>query len=158
MDSHSIWLYIHILLFVFWLGADMGVFFPTLIARNHTLSFETRATLIRAAVSVDLFPRVCFALFIPVGMHLVQGLGLYPLSDTMLALGWLIGAGWIALIFAIVTNEDRPVAHTLGTAQMLLEIILGLIFSSLGAWSLLTGAPLTEPWFALKILLFGLVF
>jgi hypothetical protein len=158
MNSHSIWVYVHILLFVFWLGADMGVFFPTLMARNHRLSFEARSTLIRVAVSIDLFPRVCFALLIPVGLHLARGLGLYPLSDGMLALGWVIGIGWIGLIFAIIANEDRPVAHALGTAQMFLQIILGLIFSSLGVWSLLTGGPFSETWFALKILMFGLVF
>jgi len=47
------------------------------MVRNPTLGFDTRATLIRLAFQIDLSPRICFALMLPVGLQLVRGLGLY---------------------------------------------------------------------------------
>jgi hypothetical protein len=33
MDSHSIWAYVHILLFVYWLGADAGLYLAMSMVR-----------------------------------------------------------------------------------------------------------------------------
>jgi hypothetical protein len=70
VDTYSLWVFAHILLFVYWLGADAGLYLVMVFVKNGTLSFETRATLIRLAFYIDLFPRICFALILPVGMHL----------------------------------------------------------------------------------------
>ena len=34
MDSHSIWAYVHILLFVYWLGADAGLYLAMAMVKN----------------------------------------------------------------------------------------------------------------------------
>jgi len=34
MDTYQIWLYAHVLMFVYWLGADLGVFTLALALKN----------------------------------------------------------------------------------------------------------------------------
>jgi hypothetical protein len=158
MQSYLIWGYLHILLFVFWLGADVGVFVAAIMARNPKRSFEARMTLIRLAMIVDLFPRACFALILPVGLHLTKSLALYPISTELLLVGWGLAAYWLASMVVVARNEGTRLALVVGRLTMLSHAIVGLIFVVIGLNSLATGAPLEETWFAMKLLLFGLVF
>ena len=91
LDSHSVWIFVHILLFVFWLGADVGVYTVMVFVKNPKHSYETRKTLIRMAFVIDLFPRTCFALLIPVGLHLTQSLDLYDVPPALQIAAWIIG-------------------------------------------------------------------
>jgi hypothetical protein len=158
MDTHALWAYLHILLFVYWIGADVGLWLAMASVRNATLSFETRATLIRLAFYIDLFPRITFALILPVGMQLARDLDLYPVGDGLLAAAWTIGILWSALHLAVVAYKGKPLARTLLTVNKFYEAAAGLLFISVGAVSLLTDAPIEAGWFALKILLFGTIF
>jgi len=146
------------MLVVFSLGTDIGVFAASLQAKRGELSFETRAALMKLVGRLDLFPRISFALFLPVGLHLTQGLGLYPVTPAILATSWLIVVFWIALIILVYKNEGNRLAITLIGVQTILQLIVGGVFVSIGAKSLVTGAPLDQDWFALKMLLFGLMF
>lgn len=156
--SIELWGYIHILLFVFWLGADVGVFTSALFARNSKYSFETRATVLQVGLIIDHFPRVCFALILPVGLHLTNLLGLYPISPGGLVAGWVIASAWIVLIVVIGMNQGKPLADLLGKIQLAFQAVMGLVFTVVGLNSLATDAPLYQTWFAVKILLFGLVY
>jgi hypothetical protein len=158
MTSHSIWVYIHIMLVVFSLGPDIGVFSASVYAKNARLAVEARASLMNLGAFLDLFPRTSFALFLPVGLHLTRGLGLYPVTSTILAIGWLIAITWIIMIFVIYRNEGKPLAFRLILVQTAFQFVIGAVFVAIGAKSLITGAPLTMGWFALKMLLFGLMF
>ncbi|MBL8643012.1 MAG: hypothetical protein JNK21_03685 [Rhodospirillaceae bacterium] len=154
----EIWGYIHILLFVFWLGADVGVFTTAIYAKNPKYSFETRMTVLQAGLVVDQFPRVCFALILPVGLHLTKELQLHPITTGMLAGGWAIGLIWMAVIFLIGVNQGKPLAENLSKLQFGFQAVMGLVFTIIGLNSLATDSPISQPWFAVKILLFGLVF
>jgi hypothetical protein len=157
-DTHSLWAYAHILLFVYWLGADVGLYAVMALVKDARLSFETRATLIRLAFYIDLFPRVTFALILPVGMHLARNLGLYPISTGLLAAVWIVNGLWAASHIAIVVWKGRPVVKRLVQVNKVYEAVAGGIFIALGAWSLATGGPIAAGWFAGKLLLFGLIF
>ncbi|MGB1876086.1 MAG: hypothetical protein ACPHGY_04045 [Rhodospirillaceae bacterium] len=158
MESYLVWGYIHILLFVFWLGADVGVFLSAVYAKKSELSFETRATIMKLGLIIDFLPRICFALIFPVGLHLALALGLYDVQTWLFVAGWGIGIGWIALVMAIGKNEGTPLAEKLSLVQFWLEGLLGTFYVGVGLWSLLGNGPLQEGWFAVKILLFGFVF
>lgn len=157
-DTHLLWAYVHIVLFVYWLGADVGLYLVMVFVKNPALSFETRATLIRLAFYIDLFPRVCFALLLPVGMHLTRNLGLYPIADGLLAAGWVAGGLWSALHVAVVKYKGTAFARSLLQANKLYELVLGGFFVGVGSWSLLMGTPIEAGWLALKLLLFGVIF
>ncbi len=158
MDTHALWAYVHILLFVYWLGADVGLWLAMAFIRDPRLSFETRATLIRLGFYIDLFPRISFALILPVGMHLARSLGLYPIGGRLLAAAWVVGVLWSALHLAVVRYKGTALARRLIVVNKCYEAAAGLFFVSVGALSLATGAPIEAGWFALKLLLFGAIF
>ena len=158
MDSHNIWAYVHILLFVYWLGADAGLYLAMAMIKNPALSFETRTTLIRLAFYIDLFPRITFALILPVGMHLARDLNLYPIGDGLLALTWAIGLLWSAVHLGIARYKGTPTGEVLRTINKLYEAIGGLFFVFISVLSIATGAPIETAWFAWKLLAFGLIF
>lgn len=64
--------YIHLLLFVLWLGADVGVFLLGQHFRkrdNYTL--EQRIALLKMLVLVDMTPRSAWALMVPVSLSVL---------------------------------------------------------------------------------------
>lgn len=171
--SHLAWLYVHILLFALWLGGDIGVWLSMAFVRDSRLSFETRATIVRLAFYVDMFPRIAFALMIPVGVTLAGELGLLPDSGSLQASAWSVGLGWSALHLATLFLKGKPLALTLRRVNVAFEALAGAVFVGLGAAALLSidpgaavgngfvalAGPLAQaPWFATKLLLFGLVF
>jgi len=158
MTSHSVWVFFHIMLVVFSLGPDLGVYSASRYAKNARLHVEARAMLMKLGNFLDLFPRISFALFLPVGLHLTGGLGLYPVTPAILAVGWLIALTWIVMILMIYRNEGNPLAIRLILVQTGFQFIIGAVFVAIGAKSLVTGEPLAMGWFALKMLLFGLMF
>ena len=62
------------------------------------------------------------------------------------------------MIFVIYRNEGKPLAFRLMLVQSVYELVVGGVFVVIGTKSLVSGAPLAEGWFALKMLLFGLMF
>jgi len=162
--EHLSWLYVHILLFVFWLGGDVGVYLSMAFIKNPALSFETRATIIRLAFYVDLFPRCAFALMLPVGTQLAGDLGLLPANAGLRATSWLLGLGWCALHLSALFLKGTPLAARLRRVNVVFEAAMGLVFVAAGVAVLagvdpgwLPGAG-EAPWFGLKLLLFGLIF
>jgi hypothetical protein len=157
-EPQLLWAYAHILLLVYWLGADVGLFLVMAWIKDRRLDYATRVTLIRLAFYIDLAPRTCVALILPVGMHLAAGLGVAVIPGWLFALAWVIGLGWTALHVALVVRKGTPLAARLRRLNNAWEFVAGALFIGIGAVSLATGAPVAAGWFALKLLLFGLVF
>ena len=49
--------YIHILLFVYWLGGDAGVFYSSTFVVNNKLSRDSRLTAFKIFLNLDMLPR-----------------------------------------------------------------------------------------------------
>ena len=156
--THPDWLFIHILLFVFWLGADVGVFLSLVFVKDRRLGFEARAAIIRLAFWIDVFPRIAFALMIPVGTQLATSLGELPQHAELRPLAWLVGLGWCGLHAMIYLLRGQPVALTLRRANVAFEALAGISLVLLALASLAGAGPVAAGWFAWKLLLFGAVF
>ena len=66
----GVWLYLHILLLVFWVGTDVGVFIAARWSEQTTLSIETRQTVLQLGMVLDRLPRSALTLIIPSGCQL----------------------------------------------------------------------------------------
>ena len=148
MAEHRLWVFVHILLLVYWLGADLGVLLLARAAKRAELSFAERAFALKMALSIDLTPRMCFALMLPVGLHVTASGGFAAVPAWLLALAWLLAAAWIALLFAIGRNEGTPLARLLGRINLGLQAALSLIVGAVAALSLAGHGPVTQGWFA----------
>jgi len=158
MDNYTIVLFVHVLLFVYWLGGDLGVFTLAWSLKNQRYSVEQRIVLMRLSLTIDMIPRVCMATIAPVGLYLAKQSGLVDYPGWVLAVLWLTAAIWITAEVIAFKNHGTPLA-------IKMYIVTGVIFAGLffgftgfGAYSLLNGTPFLSVWLSLKVLLFGLIF
>ena len=158
MDTYQIWLYAHVLMFVYWLGADLGVFTLALALKNPAYSVEQRVLLMRMSLLIDLTPRAAMALIAPVGLHLAEALGLVSVADWLQSLIWVVAICWIVGEIVAFRNMGKPIMMRIymGTGTLFVSIFLSC--TGYGIQSLRLGEPFMANWLAIKVLLFGQVF
>ncbi len=151
--------YVHLLLFVLWLGADVGVFLlGQHFRKRHDYSLDQRLALLKLLVLVDMTPRSAWALMVPVSLSVVKMGGWWDLPLALLAAAWVIGGVWLWLVWDAHTHDQTPRAARDRRYENALKYALTAFYLWLGAQSLLTGAPLAPGWLAWKALLFGAIF
>lgn len=155
MDGHLLLVWVHILLFVFWLGADVGVFSAAYWVKRRGQSFNERMLLLKVAGFVDLAPRLCMAWMLPVGLLLARTWGLET-SDLVLNSLWCLAVIWSLSIIVAYNNEGKPIAATIAKIQMTAFAIGALIAFWYGGT--LFGDPTVPHWLAVKMVLFGVIF
>ncbi len=158
MTEHNLWVFAHILLLVYWLGADLGVFVLAKAAKRSELSFAERAFALKMAVAIDVTPRLCFAVMFPVGLHVTQSGGFAVVPSWAFGVAWAISLGWIALLISIGRNEGKPLGEQLNRLHLILQGALLLVVGWIGIQALLGHGPLPGGWYAAKIVLFALIF
>ncbi len=158
ISAIDVWKFVHILLFVYWLGADLGVFLLALASKRSNLSFAERALALKMAMVIDVMPRLSFALMFPVGLELAAAKGYVEPSALARSASWLISAGWVSIVIGMTKLEGKPVAHTLAKANAALHWVLLFVVVGIGASSVLGHGPFPAGWLGWKILLFGLIF
>lgn len=159
MTEYLAWKYAHILMFVFWVGTDMGVYLAARRSTDPTLSFMTRVTLLHMALRIELLPRTMWKAALPFGVMLSRNLGFLPISDFAVTLVWLFSLVWWAISMAGAYWYDKPVGHRLGRITNWLTGFVGvtLIMLCLSSW--LGNGPFVEntPWLHLKVALYGVI-
>lgn len=156
--TYGIWKFSHILLLVYWLGADLGVLILARAARRADLTFDQRVLLLRYGMIIDILPRICFALMLPVSLHLAEAGGMATLPASAFVATWLVAAAWLWLIHAIHGAEGTPRHARLTTINLAGQAVLAVVAIAVGLASLLGHGPFAATWLALKVLLFGLIF
>jgi hypothetical protein len=150
---------LHILLLVYWLGADLGVFYSAGFLTNPALSVETRRTVMKILHFIDLFPRMALVMMLPVGgsLALIGGYATLPDGWTVpaIALIWVAATAWLTLVIKIygraspgLTRLDYAIRYA---------VIAGLLALAIG-WFLDMG-PIGpgQGWLALKLVIFAAI-
>jgi hypothetical protein len=156
MLAYRSWLLLHILLFVFWLGTDLGVLLLARAARRRAPSFAERAFALNMAAAIALVPRLCFALTFPVGLQVVHA-GFRPQPLWLLALAWILGLSWSVLCVAAAVGLQWIRGLRVAHAQLAVQAALFVLLSAVGIGSLVGDGPLPWGWPALKSLLLALI-
>ncbi len=146
--------YIHILLMVFWLGTDIGVFVAGLRFMDPKRSMAERAAVINLGMVIDRYPRICFVAILPVGLQIAYFLGLIPLSARWLAVIWLLSGVWMSCVIAgmILVGTPRVRAWRGVEKGFLVSAACLCIAAGLGG---LTGRILVPGWLAGKLAAYG---
>lgn len=150
--------YLHILLFVFWLGTDLGVFILGQNFRNRAYSLPERLAILKLLVITDMGPRTAWCLMVPVTVSMASTGGYWPMPVWAVGLAWAIGLVWLWLVWDAHTHDQTPRAARNRRIEDLLKYALAAFYVWLGLASLVTGGPLAELWLAWKALLFGGIF
>lgn len=158
IELYDLLVLFHILLFVFWLGADLGVAIAGSHFRDRTNSVEQRLSILKLLVATDMGPRSAWALMIASTISLLKVGGYWEVPNWGLLLAWAISLFWLWLVWAAHNAGQTPKAAKLKKIEMVLKWALAAFYLGLGIYALSTGEPLLEKWLAVKALVFGLIF
>lgn len=151
--------YLHLLLFVLWLGADVGVFIlGQHFRKRQVYSLDQRLALLKLLVIVDLVPRAAWALMVPMSLTVLAAGAWWDVPAPLLVASWAAAALWLWLILDTHKHEGTERAARNRRNETFLKLLLTAFYLWLGVQSLLTGAPLAPLWLALKALAFALIF
>jgi len=159
MTSYEGWNYLHILMFVFWIGTDLGVFLSAKKATDPKLPFDARLMLMHWALRIELLPRTMWKAALPLGVMLSVKLGLLELSAVGITLVWLFTIAWWAVSMTGAYKYDQPIGMQLGKLNNYLTGIVGAGMIALAVSSYLGNGPFAAEatWLLWKVGLYGLI-
>jgi hypothetical protein len=154
MSSVAILVYIHILLMVFWLGTDIGVFVAGLRFMDPKRTMAERAAVINLGMVIDRYPRICFVAIVPVGLQIAFTLGLVPLSAGSMTLVWISSAVWLCSVIAGMILAGTPRARPWLWVQkgFLAVSAAGFMSAGVAGW---TGSISMPGWLSAKFAAYG---
>ena len=154
--AHGLLRYLHILLFVYWLGGDAGVFYSSKFVTDTTLSREARLTAFKIFINLDMLPRYCLALTLTVGGALAHYIGYEHPQWQLLAI-LALGPVWVWVVHTIHTKEGTEFGRRLATWDRRFRVfmIAAIVASVAYHWTRVADGIRLRPWLAAKLLIFA---
>lgn len=154
MTAHDLLTLLHLLLFCYWLGGDIGVFYASRFVVDGERGREARLTAGRIMLGVDLVPRICMSLMLTVGGLLSATLGIAHPTWQLVAIV-LLGPLWFTMVLVLHFAHGASFIPALTRIDFLFRwLVIAAILASV-AWSTLDGRLATVPWLAAKLLGFA---
>lgn len=152
--GHALVKYLHVLLFVYWLGADAGVFYSSNFVINDKLTKEARLTAFKIFINLDMLPRYCLAMMLTVGGVLAEFIG-YEHPLWQMAAIVALGPIWVWVVHMVHVKEGTDFGRLLAKGDYYFRafMIVALTASVIYHW--ITGPLRPYPWLAAKLLIFA---
>ena len=158
MDLHDLFLIFHLLLFCYWLGGDLGVFYSSGMVVNPQLSDSARVTAAKIMVNLDLVPRICMSLMLTVGGILSEFKGVPHPTWQMVGIV-LLGPAWLAMVLTVHLQEGSGLGKAVARVDYWFRVVLVIYLIISVTVSFKFGSLGQAPWVGGKLLVFaGLVF
>ena len=149
--------YAHLLLFAYWLAPDWGVYVTSAYVARADLPLAERRRFLQAALRIDLVPRSCLILLLPLGLQLASNLQLIALPAGSMALIWAAGIAWLQLSWSVYRHPADALGQRLKRIDHAIRVVLALVLIGSGSWALVTGQGVYVGWLAAKLVGFGLL-
>ena len=156
MDMQSSLVFIHVLLFVFWLGTDIGVFLAGKISERGELGVETRATVMKLGMVLDRLPRSALTLIVPTGLQMAANTGLLVLPDLVVPIVWLVCLVWLVILWTGFLRPETVTEERSTKFNFLMHVVMAVVVNAYAVYLLTSGGA--PAWLATKILMVGLIF
>lgn len=158
VDAYTLLVFLHVLLFAYWLGPDWGVFVSARRVANEQLTREERLRFLTTTVAIDIVPRTAIVLIIAVGFTLSYMSGFAKIGAAFVWAWWLLSIAWLALVWLTgYTLQKGPLRDRLDRIHLWLRHAVTVFLAGFGAWSLVTGSPVADRWLAVKLILIGVL-
>jgi len=157
MAENEIWEFLHICMFVFWLGTDMGVMLCSKKSTDSNLGVEARFQMLEMALKIEILPRVMWVMALPLGVHLSKSLGYIEPSILTLTLMWVFVLMWLVINVGGAVNLDKSWGQQLSKINRIVVASLGVGLIIVAATSFMGYGPYEPNSIALKVGLYGLV-
>lgn len=159
MTTFDIWKFLHILMFVGWVGADMGVFLSAKKSTDPKWSFESRMLFLHMALRIELIPRTMWKAALPLGVMLSVDMGLLDIGSAGIASVWIFTIIWWALSMTGAFYYDRPIGHQIAKIANFITGFVGVGLITVAIASAMGNGPF-EPdatWLLWKVGLYGMI-
>lgn len=155
-DLHTLLRFVHILLFAWWLGADLGVFLGGGRMSRPGMTVAERNRVRDLVMDIDLGPRLALVLMLPVGFALSLEWGA-PLPATLLPVLWVAALLWLAVLVWLHLAHGHPRMGLVLRADLVVRSLVMLAMAGLGVQVLAAAPADTPPWLAAKFLAFAAI-
>ena len=156
MEFQDILIFVHVLLFGYWLGSDLGVFFCDSQLTRDDLSLDERLRVREIRRKVDMAPRTCAPLILPIGFTLALQHG-SQITGGWLVMIWVLSLAWLAMLWIEKFTIGTPKEWALNRINRVLWFVVAAAMTALGIYALINGEPVAQGWLALKLALSGLM-
>lgn len=156
ITSYELLQFLHVFLFVFWLGPDVAVFVWGRKAVEAGASAEQRIVAGQMMSLVDTIPRLAISLMLTVGGLLSEYVGLEHPWWQMAGIV-LLGPVWLALVGVGILRDGTAFGATLLRLESALRWVLIVAVPVSVAYSTMTGRLAIAPYVGSKLLLFAAV-
>jgi hypothetical protein len=144
---------IHVLIFVYWLGGDLGAFYSSSFLVDPKRTVVERTMALKILNNVDMAPRTALILAFPTGLALAWMKGWMQVSGMVPLVVGVAGLGWLALAWAVHLNHNGGAGlkkFDMGIRYAMLAGLLGLGVCGV------TGDIAIPLFIALKMIILGL--
>ncbi len=156
IDPFRLVAFFHVVMFCYWLGADLGVWLCGRAARRKDLSDDARAAVRKVGHLIDMGPRSALVLILPAGLILASQYGM-PVHGGALVAAVLACLVWLWMVWTIFRQPQTPLGKTLWKIDMSIRAVLMVTFIGFGISCLVTGGPIEDNWLSAKLIVFGLI-
>ena len=157
MAEYEIWKFLHICMFVFWLGTDVGVMVCSKKSTDPNLGVEARFQMLEMALKIELLPRVMWVMALPFGVQLSKTMGYIDPSSITLTMMWLFTLAWLVINVGGAANLNEPWGQQLSKINRFIVASLGVGLIIVAVSSFMGYGPYEANSVALKVGLYGLV-
>jgi hypothetical protein len=159
MTEFDVWKYLHLLMFVFWIGTDLAVFLSAKKSTDPKLAIETRFMLMHTALRIELLPRTVWKAALPLGVMLSVDMELLDISTLGIAIVWLLSIVWWAISMAGAWYYQEPRGHKLANITNWLTGFVGVFLIAVAIGSANGTGPFDPDatWLLWKVGLYGLI-
>lgn len=97
---------VHVLVFVYWLGGDLGAFYSSQYLTRLDVTPENRLLAATIVNNVDMAPRSALILMLPTGLLLAQLKSWISPSNAVLAAICVLSIAWLAIVWTLHTKSN----------------------------------------------------
>lgn len=150
MVSYAFLKLIHIVLFVFWLGTDLAVYYSSQFVADFSLSKETRITVAKIMSWCDLMPRICMTLFLGSGILLASKIGL-NVPSWLSFIVVLICICWLAMVLTLHYKESANYHALLKKVDTFFRWLMIIVVPGVAMYFYSIGFFENTSWLLLKL-------
>ncbi len=156
ISTYEIVLVLHELLFVFWLGPDLGRYIWSTRAADNQLSPTTRIIAGELIDKISLFPKICISLMLTIGGILTETVGITHPWWQMAGIV-LLGPVWLSMVLIGYFRGGSNLGKLINSTDTLFRVFMAaaVLVSVTYSWS--TGRLDNTPWVAGKLVLFSTI-
>ena len=159
MSEFDFWKYLHILMFVFWIGTDLAVFLSAKKSTDPKLSIETRFLLMHIALRIELLPRTVWKAALPLGVMLSVDMGHLDIGPVGIAVTWILSTIWWGISMAGAWYYQEPIGHKLANVTNWLTGLVGVFLIAIAIAGAVGIGPFDPEatWLLWKVGIYGLI-